>query len=97
MAAAHSLVQEFLTVTIDDRSLNAVILPALERCLLEIASERACAAEELSFSVYRALEKYGIECIRAAEQAPKDKDPLAQSNGNAKKSRPPRPRREARK
>jgi hypothetical protein len=61
-------VAESITVTVDHRSLNAVILPALERCLLEIAMDRKCAAEDLSFRLFRALETYGLECIRASEQ-----------------------------
>jgi hypothetical protein len=61
-------VAEYNTVTVDHRSLNALILPALERCLLEIAMDRQCAAEELSFRLFRALETYGLECIRASEQ-----------------------------
>ena len=55
-------------MTIDYRSLHAVILPALERCLVAIAHDHECATEDLSFGVYRALETYGLECIRAVEQ-----------------------------
>ena len=55
-------------MTIDQRSLHAVIVPALERCLAAIATDRECSPQELSFHVYRALETYGLECIRAAEQ-----------------------------
>jgi hypothetical protein len=61
---------ESLPVTIDHRSLHAVIVPALERCLSELATDLAGAASEgVSFRVYRALETYGLECIRAAERA----------------------------
>jgi hypothetical protein len=49
--------------------MHGVILPALERCLLEIAIAQGCRVEDLSFALFRALEAYGVECIRAAEQA----------------------------
>ena len=61
-------VRECQAVTIDNRSVNAVILPALERCLREIAIDRDCAADDLSFRVFRALETYGLECIRASQR-----------------------------
>ena len=68
MADEGHCVRESAIMATDDRSLNALIVPALERCLLQIAVDQGCTVDELSFRLYRALEAYGLECIRAVEQ-----------------------------
>jgi hypothetical protein len=79
-------------VTIDHRSLHAVIVPALERCLAELATDlEGAAGEGVSFRVYRALETYGLECIRAAERAAAERN--LRPELIAAPSRGPRPRR----
>lgn len=52
----------------DDRSPYAMIAKALEQCLVDIAKERGCTADELSFQLFRALEKFGLESFRLGEE-----------------------------